>query len=50
MGRENFSNDEEFADYLGMLLGYWLRRDKMLPEQYRSPEKLREAIVSQVCD
>jgi len=50
MGRENFSDDEELADYLGMVLGYWLRRDKMLPEQYRSAEKLREAIVAQVCD
>jgi hypothetical protein len=32
-----------------MLLGYWLRWDKKLPEQYRSAKKLREAIAVQVC-
>ena len=49
MGSENFSDDKELADYLGMLLGYWLRRHKMLPKQYRNAKKLREAIVLQVC-
>ena len=43
-------DDEEPADYVRMLLRYWLKRDKKLPEQYRSAEKLREAIVAQVCD
>jgi hypothetical protein len=35
MGRENFHDDEALADYLGMLLRYWLKRDKMLPVQYK---------------
>jgi hypothetical protein len=46
---DKLSDDEEPADYVGMLLGYWLRRDKKLPEQYRIAKKLREAIAVQVC-
>jgi hypothetical protein len=47
---ENLSDDEEPADYVGMLLGYWLRRDKKLPEQYRSAKKLCEVLLCRCGD
>ena len=47
------SKGEPFDLFAEARLRYWLRGDKMLPEQYRSTEKLREAIFrwcAQVCD
>ncbi len=47
------SKGEPFDLFAEARLRYWLMRDKMLPEQYRSAEKLHEAIFrwcSQVCD
>ncbi len=46
---EKFSYNEEPADYVGMVLGSWLRKDKQLHEQYRITKKLCEAIAVQVC-
>ena len=42
------SIDDDLADYVGLRLRYWLRKDRLLPEKFRSAKKLREAIAMQV--